>query len=334
MAAFFLGAGFAVYWPTSQALVQEIASKEELIHANSVLLMGVQSGMLLAGGFVGFLYERIGLAGVMSVDTGTYVASMLCIYGLRSGKHPPRPAGSRALDTGGSVARFAREIREGFEFLRAQPTLLALGLTYALLMAGVVSGNVVVVALVKDVFQGTAVGFGLVEAGWGVGALAGGLLTGLDCKAEGRERAGFVGAGGPGRRARACPPRRLPAAGGRGAHSFRILPGDGGHLDQIRHYDVRAPQIAGTDEQHLLTFQYGIADDDVADDGRVGGAVLARVGLRAARSDVLGRVDQHAASDVTFLTNTPRGPPGSPECGVAKRGDNLGNCVAKYAKSP
>ena len=87
---FVLGAGFAVYWPAAQALVQEIAPKKELIRANSILLVGVQSGMMLAGACMGFLYERIGLAGVLMFDVATYGLSILCFYLMRAGKRLPQ----------------------------------------------------------------------------------------------------------------------------------------------------------------------------------------------------------------------------------------------------
>ena len=175
---FVLGAGFAVYWPAAQALAQEIAPGKELIRANSVLLVGVQSGMMLAGACMGFLYERIGLAGVLMFDVATYGLSILCFYLMRSGKRLPQDPTQKDAAAGGSLGAFFEELREGWEFLRSRPTVLSMGLTYAFLMAGVMSGNVVLVALVKDIFDGTAESFGLMEAGWGLGALVGGVMTG------------------------------------------------------------------------------------------------------------------------------------------------------------
>jgi hypothetical protein len=44
-------------------------------------------------------------------------------------------------------------------------------------MAGVVSANVVLVALVNDILQAGARGLGFLEAGWAIGAITGGLLA-------------------------------------------------------------------------------------------------------------------------------------------------------------
>ena len=57
--------------------------------------------------------------------------------------------------------------------------MLALGFTYACMMAGVISANVLVVALAKDLLSAGARGYGWIEAGWAGGAIAGGLVAGV-----------------------------------------------------------------------------------------------------------------------------------------------------------
>jgi MFS transporter, DHA3 family, macrolide efflux protein len=68
-------------------------------------------------------------------------------------------------------------MKEGFGYLREQPVVVALGVTHAILMASIVSSNVVVVALANDILHSGARGFGFIEAGWAIGAITGGLLT-------------------------------------------------------------------------------------------------------------------------------------------------------------
>jgi hypothetical protein len=46
------------------------------------------------------------------------------------------------------------------------------------MMAGVISANVLVVALAKDLLSAGARGYGYIEAGWAIGAVAGGLAAG------------------------------------------------------------------------------------------------------------------------------------------------------------
>jgi MFS transporter, DHA3 family, macrolide efflux protein len=69
------------------------------------------------------------------------------------------------------------DLKEGFAYLRQQPVVRALGVTHSLLMAGVVSANVVLVALANDVLHAGARGLGFLEAGWATGAITGGLIA-------------------------------------------------------------------------------------------------------------------------------------------------------------
>jgi len=63
-----VAAGFWMFWPTITALIQELTPDEEFIHANTFLLAGVQGGWLMAGAIVGFVYNHIGLGGVLLID--------------------------------------------------------------------------------------------------------------------------------------------------------------------------------------------------------------------------------------------------------------------------
>jgi MFS family permease len=78
-----VAAGFWMFWPTITALIQELTPGEEFIDANTFLLAGVQGGWLIAGSIVGFVYNHIGLGGVLLIDCSTYVVSFLCSEGAR-----------------------------------------------------------------------------------------------------------------------------------------------------------------------------------------------------------------------------------------------------------
>ena len=180
-----LGVGFAIYWSSSLALLQEVVPSAQLISANSAVLIAVQGGMLAAGGLVGLVYERTGLAGILAIDGATYVLSAFCLYLLRQGYFAPQVSSSPALfgsaDFGARQA--AREpgvladLHEGLNYLRSQPAVLALGLTYACMMAGVISANVLVVAMANNLLHAGARGYGFIEAGWALGAVVGGFAA-------------------------------------------------------------------------------------------------------------------------------------------------------------
>src|SRR6476646_2811494 len=130
-----VAAGFWMFWPTITALIQELTPGEEFVHANTFLLAGIQGGWLIAGSIVGFVYNHIGLGGVLLIDVSTYVASFLCYFAVRKGRHVvPRPEElhSDIVAAESAFAKFFREMREGVQFLRGHRELVMLGLSWAL----------------------------------------------------------------------------------------------------------------------------------------------------------------------------------------------------------
>jgi MFS family permease len=175
-----VAAGFWMFWPTITALIQELTPGEEFVHANTFLLAGVQGGWLIAGSIVGFVYNHIGLGGVLLIDFSTYVVSFLCYFAVRKGRHVvPRPAELHAdiIAAETAFARFVREMREGIRFLRGRPGLVLLGTSWALFLGAMLTGVVVTAPLSDQVFHAGAVGYGWLNAGWGVGAFCSVLYT-------------------------------------------------------------------------------------------------------------------------------------------------------------
>ena len=195
-----LGVGFAIYWSTTNALVQEVIPTGQLVGANAAVLIAVQGGMMAAGALVGFVFERAGLAGILGIDGATYLVSAVCLLRLRRGYFPPHksfgvpavtpsptieappemtePGVLPPIVEPGLVMGLFADIKEGLRYLRTQPRVRAIGLTYAFMMAGVLSANVLVVALARDIVHAGARGYGYIESGWAVGAVAGGLAAG------------------------------------------------------------------------------------------------------------------------------------------------------------
>ncbi len=196
-----LGVGFAIYWSTTNALIQELVPREKLVIANATVLIAVQGGMAAAGALVGFIYESSGLAGILGIDGTTYLISAICLLLLRHGYYPPHefqdvrlvsasptieappemsePMLMRSDENEAGISGIFADIGEGLVYLRHQPRVLALGFTYACMMAGVISANVLVVALAKDLLSAGARGYGWIEAGWAGGAIVGGLAAGV-----------------------------------------------------------------------------------------------------------------------------------------------------------
>ena len=167
-----VAAGFWVFWPTITALIQELTPGDEFVHANTFLLAGVQGGWLIAGSIVGFVYNKIGLGGVLLIDVSTYVVSFLCYLAVRKGRHVvPRPAELHAdiVAAESAMEKFFREMREGVQFLRAHREIVTLGVSWALFLSAMMTG-VVVTPPLSEHFHAGAVGYGWLNGGWGVGA--------------------------------------------------------------------------------------------------------------------------------------------------------------------
>jgi len=168
-----VAAGFWMFWPTITALIQELTPGEEFVHANTFLLAGIQGGWLIAGSIVGFVYNHIGIGGVLLIDVSTYVVSFLCYFAVRKGRHiVRRPAELQADMVAAETAftRFSREMRDGFAFVLHNRSLIFTGLSWALFLGAMLTGVVVTAPLSDNVFHSGAVGYGWLNAGWGVGA--------------------------------------------------------------------------------------------------------------------------------------------------------------------
>jgi MFS family permease len=175
-----VAAGFWMFWPTITALIQELTPAGAFVQSNTLLLAGVQGGWLIAGALVGFVYEHIGLGGVLLIDVSTYVVSFLCYFAVRQGRHVvPRAVELRhdleAAET--AVGRFLREMREGLVFLRAHRSVVFLGTSWALFLGAMMTGVVVTAPLSDRVFHAGATGYGWLNGGWGVGAFLSALYA-------------------------------------------------------------------------------------------------------------------------------------------------------------
>ena len=168
-----VAAGFWMFWPTITALIQELTPEGQFVQSNTFLLAGVQGGFLIAGAIVGFIYDHIGLGGVLTLDVSTYVISFLCYFAVRKGRHivlSPQELRADIVAAESQFERFWREMREGLHFLRDHRAVVMLGVSWALFLGAMVTGVVVTPSLSDRVFHEGAKGYGWLNAGWGTGA--------------------------------------------------------------------------------------------------------------------------------------------------------------------
>jgi MFS family permease len=186
-----VAAGFWMFWPTITALIQEMTPGDEFVHANTFLLAGVQGGWLIAGALVGFVYNKIGLGGVLLLDVSSYALSFLCYFAVRKGRHVvPRPAELHhdIVAAEGAVQKFFRELRDGIHFLRGHREIVLLGISWALFLSAMMTGVVVTPPLSDNIYHKGAVGYGWLNGGWGVGAFVSAFYAPMFIKKFGARR--------------------------------------------------------------------------------------------------------------------------------------------------
>jgi MFS family permease len=183
-----VAAGFWMFWPTITALIQELTPQAQFVQSNSFLIAGLQGGWLIAGAVVGFVYNHIGLAGVLFLDFFSYVLSFTCYLFVRKGRHTVAPA-AESQQHESEIARFIHELREGITYIRHRPKLLLLGSCWALFIGGMLSQGIVTAPFSDRILNAGAVGYGWLNSGWGVGAFLGSFATAAVLRDTGHRRA-------------------------------------------------------------------------------------------------------------------------------------------------
>jgi MFS transporter, DHA3 family, macrolide efflux protein len=166
-----VAAGFWLFWPTINALIQELTPGAEYVHSNTLLLASVQGGWLIAGAVVGFLYDHIGLGWILVIDAATYAVSITLYFAVRKGKHvvaPQTSTGTAILES--PVRRFFQELREGVAYVRSHPYLMLVGTAMALFVSAMLTQSVITAPLSDRILKAGAIGYGWLNGGWGVGA--------------------------------------------------------------------------------------------------------------------------------------------------------------------
>jgi MFS family permease len=186
--AILVAAGFWMFWPTINALIQELTPDSQFAHANSFLLAGFQGGWLIAGAVVGFVYNHIGLGGVLLIDFATYVVSFTCYLFVRKGRHVVALA-SAEKPREGQAARYWHELREGIAYIRHRPRLLLTGSAWSLFVGGMFTQGIISAPLSDRILHAGAVGYGWLNSGWAVGACFSSLYTPALLRGTGHRRA-------------------------------------------------------------------------------------------------------------------------------------------------
>lgn len=187
VASFFIALGDNFFQPAAGALVRDLVAKENLLPANIVGSMAIQVGLLLGASAGGFAVAAFGTETVVGLNAATFIASAVLLMWVRY-----RPASTTAstphVAGEGVLAQFRRAVQE----TPARSFLAVMVVQQLLAYLTVFMCNTLLPGFVVRELKAGAEGFGLIDAGWGLGALGGGLLLGALLKRGGALRVGAV----------------------------------------------------------------------------------------------------------------------------------------------
>jgi DHA3 family macrolide efflux protein-like MFS transporter len=194
-----VAAGFWMFWPTINALIQELTPESRFVQANSFLLAGFQVGWLIAGSMVGFVYNKIGLAGILFIDFASYVLSFTCYLFVRKGRHTVSPEalhdhrqsrrelGTKPHET--ALSSFFHELHEGIAYIKLRPKVLLMGSAWALFLGAMFTQGVITAPFSDHILKAGAIGYGWLNGGWAIGACLGAFFTPASLRGTGHRRA-------------------------------------------------------------------------------------------------------------------------------------------------
>lgn len=189
VASFFVALCDNFFQPAIGALVRDVVSKQNLLPANVLGSMSIQIGTLVGASVGGLAVALYGTDTVVFINAVSFLLSAALLASIR---YLPRPAAPRThafRPEGGVLGQFRLALRETPQ--RAYLSMIAAQQLCAYLT--VFLCNTLLPGFVVRELGAGAQAFGVIDAGWGVGALLGGLLLHGLLK---RLDAGRAGAGG------------------------------------------------------------------------------------------------------------------------------------------
>jgi MFS transporter, DHA3 family, macrolide efflux protein len=172
-----------VFQETTEPLIVTALVPQHLMgKANGIVQAQFGSAGLLGPVLGGLLVITWGLPGVLAVDLVSFVFAALMTLTLRLKPVPSSESDPSQSDSGTSEKPKPRgliaDAKEGFHWLRNQPGLIGLMVTYAMFAFMLKFGSRLLTPLILSRTNQDAGALGLVAAAFGIGNLLGGALQG------------------------------------------------------------------------------------------------------------------------------------------------------------
>lgn len=162
-----LGVVYSVDMPARQTFVLEMVGRDDLTNAVSLNSVLVNMARVLGPATAAGLILVVGIGWCFLVNAASYIAVLVTLAmmdGATLHKSPPQP-------------RRKGQLREGFRYVRATPSVLTPLLIMAAVGTFAYEYQVVLPVFAKFTFDGNAATFASMTALMGLGAVVGGLVT-------------------------------------------------------------------------------------------------------------------------------------------------------------
>jgi MFS family permease len=164
--AFLSAAAKSAFFPAQDAAIPNlVGDTDRLTWANGTISVGRNAGIILGPILGGLLVAWGGARAVFVVNAVSFTSSALLVRGIRGSFHGDR-----------SDAGEHRGVRAGFAFLASDRMLRGITISWTVLVLGLGAVLVAEVQLAAS-FGSSALWYGLIATGWGVGELTGSLVA-------------------------------------------------------------------------------------------------------------------------------------------------------------
>ncbi|MEV7546655.1 MFS transporter [Streptomyces sp. NPDC089915] len=162
VASFVLSISAALFFPASNALIKERIPEDRLARFNGNSEVAIQAGSLASAALGGWVIVWTGVDALFYFNSATFFLSALMLFAIGR-----RPAGSAAAAATAAKAAAGTAKASG-----PRPPLARLALLYAIGNIVIITGNSIMLVLVLDAFHSNTGYLGVVDALFGIGALA------------------------------------------------------------------------------------------------------------------------------------------------------------------
>ena len=153
--------------PTRQTFIMEMVGGDKLMNAVSLNSIEVNVARVVGPLIAAALIAGFGIAWCFLINAFTFVAVLICLWGMRGGELKSTPP----------VAKAHGQLTEGLRYIWHTPVLRNVLIMMAIIGALTYEFQVVLPVFATTTFHGNAGSFAAMMAAMGAGALVGGVIT-------------------------------------------------------------------------------------------------------------------------------------------------------------